>query len=112
MATLRKRNHPNLRPLVSPLLPGYRDLEEMLTERGLPVDHSTILRWVQRHAPELDEQCRPHLKQTNDYWRVDETYVKVEEIGCASIGRSTSWPRNLRFSYDGISILLPDEQAT
>ena len=56
---------------------SYRDLEKMMTERGLSVDHSTIFRWVQRYAPELDERCRPHLKQTNDSWRVDETYVKV-----------------------------------
>ncbi len=56
---------------------SYRDLEEMMTERGLSVDHSTIFRWVQEYAPELDKRCRPHLKQTNDSWRVDETYVKV-----------------------------------
>ena len=56
---------------------GYRDLEEMMTERGLSVDHSTIFRWVQDYAPELDKRCHPHLKQTNDSWRVDETYVEV-----------------------------------
>jgi IS6 family transposase len=56
---------------------SYRDPEELMTERGLSVDHSTIFRWVQRYAPELDERSRPHLKQTNDSWRVDETYVKV-----------------------------------
>jgi len=56
---------------------SYRDLEEMMTERGLSVDHSTIFRWVQRYAPELDERCQPHLTQTNDSWRVDETYIKV-----------------------------------
>ena len=56
---------------------SYRDLEELMTERGLSVDHSTIFRWVQRYSPELDRRCRPHLKQTNDSWRVDETYVKV-----------------------------------
>ena len=56
---------------------SYRDLEEMMTERGLSVDHSTIFRWVQRYSPELDRRCRPHLKPTNDSWRVDETYVKV-----------------------------------
>jgi IS6 family transposase len=56
---------------------SYRDLAEMMTERGLSVDHSTIFRWVQRYSPELDRRCRPHLKQTNDSWRVDETYVKV-----------------------------------
>jgi IS6 family transposase len=56
---------------------SYRDLEEIMAERGLSVDHSTIFRWVQRYSPELDRRCRPHLKPTNDSWRVDETYVKV-----------------------------------
>ena len=45
---------------------SYRDLEEMMLERGLPVDHTTIYRWVQRSAPELDKRCRPHLKACND----------------------------------------------
>ncbi len=57
---------------------SYRDIEEMMTERGLSVDHTTIYRWVQRYAPELDKRSRSHLKQTNDSWRVDETYVKVK----------------------------------
>ena len=56
---------------------SYRDLAEMMSERGLSVVHTTIFSWVQRFAPELDERCRPHLKSTNDSWRVDETYVKV-----------------------------------
>ena len=56
---------------------SYRDLEEMMLERGLQVDHSTIYRWVQRYAPELEKRCRPHLKTTNDSWRVDETYIKI-----------------------------------
>ena len=57
---------------------SYRDLEEMMAERGLHVDHTTIYRWVQHYAPELDRRCRPHLKTTTDSWRVDETYVKVK----------------------------------
>ena len=56
---------------------SYRDLEEMMVERGLHVDHTTIYRWVQRYAPELDKRIRPQLKPTNDSWRVDETYIKV-----------------------------------
>jgi len=56
---------------------SYRDLAEMMTERGLLLDHTTIYRWVQRYAPELDKRSRPYLKQTNDSWRVDETYVKI-----------------------------------
>ena len=62
---------------------SYRVLEEMMTERGLGVDHTTIYRWVQDYAPELDRRSRPYLKPTNDSWRVDETYVKVS--GCICI---------------------------
>lgn len=58
---------------------SYRDLEEMLAERGLVLDHTTIYRWVQRYAPELEKRCRPQLKTTADSWRVDETYVKVKD---------------------------------
>jgi transposase-like protein len=58
---------------------SYRDLEEMMIERGLYVDHMTIYRWVQCYAPELERRCRVHLKATNDSWRVDETYIKVKK---------------------------------
>ena len=57
---------------------SYRDLEEMMNERGLPVDHTTIYRWVQAYAPELEKRSRPHLRPTNDSYRVDETYVKIK----------------------------------
>ncbi|GHO72466.1 IS6 family transposase [Ktedonobacter sp. SOSP1-85] len=59
---------------------SYRDLEEIMAERGLLVDHTTIYRWVQHYAPKLEKRCRPHLKVTNDSWRVDETYVKVKGV--------------------------------
>lgn len=57
---------------------SYRDLEEMMVERGLSVDHTTIYRWVQYYAPILETKCRAKLKPTNDSWRVDETYIKVK----------------------------------
>jgi len=57
---------------------SYRDLEEMMVERGLFVDHSTIFRWVQHYAPILEKKCRAKLKQTNNSWRVDETCIKVK----------------------------------
>jgi transposase-like protein len=44
----------------------YRDLEEMMLERGLHVDHTMIYRWVQQYAPELEKRCRPHLNAYND----------------------------------------------
>ena len=57
---------------------SYRDIEEMMQERGVAVDHTTIYRWVQAYSPELDKRCRRHLKLTNDSWRVDETYLKIK----------------------------------
>lgn len=57
---------------------SYRDLEEMMVERGLSVDHTTIYRWVQHYAPILEKKCRTKLRPTNDSWRVDETYVRVK----------------------------------
>ena len=57
---------------------SYRDVRELLVERGLEIDHTTVWRWVQHFAPELEERTRPHLKPTNKSWRVDETYVRVK----------------------------------
>ncbi len=59
---------------------SYRDLEELMREWGLHVDHTTISRWVQRYAPEWERRCRPQLKATTDAWRVDETYVKGKQV--------------------------------
>ena len=56
---------------------SYRDLEELMAERNLGVDHVTIWRWVQRYAPELTKRCRRELRCTNASWRVDETYLPV-----------------------------------
>jgi transposase, IS6 family len=58
---------------------SYRDVEELLLERGLHVDHTTVFRWVQCSAPELDKRCRPYLTATNDSYRVDETYIKIKK---------------------------------
>lgn len=49
-----------------------------MSERGLLVDHTTVYRWVQHYALELEKRCRPHLRATNDSWRVDETYIRVK----------------------------------
>jgi transposase-like protein len=55
----------------------YRDVEELLTERGVEVDHVTIYRWVQRFTPLLAEAARPCRHAVGSRWWVDETYVKV-----------------------------------
>ena len=55
----------------------YRDLEEIMAERNLSVDHVTIWRWVQRYAPILNQRIRREMRRPNRSWRVDETYIKV-----------------------------------
>src|ERR1700730_11825957 len=61
---------------------SLRDVEELLEERGVRADHTTVWRWVQRYAPELDQRLRRHIKPTNKSWRVDETYVRVKGRWC------------------------------
>jgi transposase-like protein len=61
---------------------SLRDVEELLEERGLDVDHTTVWRWVQYYGPELEQRLRQHLKPTNKSWRVDETYVRVKGRWC------------------------------
>src|SRR5271165_4532851 len=79
---------------------SYRDVEELLAERGLSVDHVTVWRWVQRYAPEIQRRLRPRLRPTNDSWRVDETYIRVKgkwvyytELSTPPVRRSTSFCR-------------------
>jgi transposase-like protein len=55
----------------------YRDVEELLAERGIEVDHVTVYRWVQRFTPLLAEAARPCRHRVGDRWQVDETYLKV-----------------------------------
>jgi transposase-like protein len=50
---------------------SYRDVEELLAERGLHADHVTVRRWVQRYAPEMERRLRSRLKPTNGSWRMD-----------------------------------------
>ena len=57
---------------------SYRDLEEMMLERRVKVDHTTIYRWVQSYSPEIEKRCKPHPQPTDDSYRVDETYIKVK----------------------------------
>jgi transposase, IS6 family len=56
---------------------SYRDVEELLGERGVEVDHVSVYRWVQRFTPLFADAARPLRHATGDRWYVDETYVKV-----------------------------------
>ena len=56
---------------------SYRDLAEMMSERGVAVDPSTIFRWVQRYAPEIEKRIRLYQGSRSGSSRVDETYIRV-----------------------------------
>src|SRR3954470_22224338 len=56
---------------------SYRDLERMLADRGVTVDHTTMYRWGQRFALELEQRMRRHLRPCRGPWYVDETYIRV-----------------------------------
>jgi transposase-like protein len=58
---------------------SHRDLELMLQERGVDIAHTTIFRWIQAYAPELERRLRPHLRKSKGSWRVNETYVRVKD---------------------------------
>jgi transposase-like protein len=79
---------------------SYRDVEELLAERGLRADHVTVWRWVQRYGPEMEQRLRRRLKPTNDSWRVDKSTSGLRASGCIYTGlwtppvrRSTSFCR-------------------
>ena len=60
---------------------SYRDIEELMAERGVSVDHSTLNRWVMKYAPELEAEFRrKHKKRVGSSWRMDETYVKIKGV--------------------------------
>ena len=56
---------------------SYRDLVEMMAERGVAVSHTTIFRWVQRYVPEFEKRWRRYARPVGTSWRVDETYIRV-----------------------------------
>jgi transposase, IS6 family len=78
---------------------SLRNLEEIMAERNVQVDHVTIWRWIQRYAPELSRRCRRELRRTNGSWRVDETYLRVA-------GRWTYLYRAVDSTGDTIDFLL------
>jgi hypothetical protein len=89
---------------------SYRDVEEMLAERGMEVDHVTVYRWVQRFTPLLVDAARPCRHAPGDRWCVDETYVKVTGRWVYLYRQSTSMARSATYCSprSGIWQLLAD----
>src|ERR1700680_5055681 len=82
---------------------SYRDVEELLAERGLHADHVTEWRWVQRYAPEMERRLRSRFRPTTDSWRGDKTYTRVKGkwvyytvLSPPAVRRSTSFCRLTR----------------
>src|SRR3954463_1996678 len=57
---------------------SYRDLADMMAERGIAVAHTTILRWVRRYVPEFQKRWQRYARPVSSSWRIDETYIKVK----------------------------------
>ena len=57
---------------------SYRDLEEIMAERGVNVDHATLNRWVAKYSPLIADNARRRKAPVNRSWRMDETYIKVK----------------------------------
>ena len=59
---------------------SYRDIEEILSDRGINVDHATIQRWVVKYTPYFDKKFRKKKLLVGSSWRMDETYIKVKGV--------------------------------
>src|SRR5215471_10094784 len=90
---------------------SYRNVEELLTERGLPADHTTIWRWVLRYASELSKRCRRKLKPTNGSWRVDETYIRVKGKWTYLYRAVDSAGATIDFLPPGVMLLPPSASS-
>jgi transposase-like protein len=69
---------------------SLRDLEEMMAERGVNVDHSTIHRWVVHFSPQLLERFNRHKRSVTGKWHMDETYIKVRGKLRAAVRKSAT----------------------
>jgi transposase, IS6 family len=67
-----RRNYFIKRKMVLKNTLSYRNLKEMMAERGINVDHPTIMRWVHQYSPEIEKKIRRHLRSTNDSQKVDK----------------------------------------
>ena len=83
-----------------------------MLERGLEVDHTTLYRWVQHYAPEMEKRLRWFWKPSMGYsWRVDETYVKVKGNGRISTGQLINKAIRLIFIFPQRAIPKPPNDS-
>ena len=79
---------------------SYHDLEEIMEERGVDVDHATLNRWVIEYGPLVAEEAQKRKQQTASSWRMDETYMKVKD----SMGQAARpWHSRRWQTTDGVT---------
>jgi IS6 family transposase len=91
---------------------SYRDLTEMMAERNLLLAPSTIWRWVQCYAPELNTRIRRELKPTNGSWRTDETYIRVAGRWTYLYRAVDSTGATIDFFFPRLGIYPPPEPSS
>ena len=71
--------------------PSFRDVEEMMAERGVRFAHTTVRRWVQRFIPVFEKRWMRFARPVGKSWRVDETYIRVRGQGRFSTSACSNW---------------------
>ena len=84
---------------------SYRDLEEIMEERGVDVDHATLNRWVVKYSPMIASQAQRQKSKTGSSWRMDETYIKVK-------GRWTYYYRAVDRHGKTLDFMLSERRAS
>ncbi|MBW8308328.1 MAG: IS6 family transposase, partial [Candidatus Paracaedibacteraceae bacterium] len=84
---------------------SYRNLKEMMEERGVEVDHTTIYRWVQKYVPMFEKRLRWYSKTLGFTWKVDETYIKIK-------GQSKYLYRAIASTGETIDFMLSHKRDT
>jgi putative transposase len=82
---------------------SYRDLEEIMEERGVNVDHATLNRWVINYSPLITAEAKKHKRAAASSWRMDETYVKVK-------GKWVYWYRAIDKYGDTLDFMLSEQR--
>src|SRR6476646_8952659 len=78
---------------------SLRDVEELMAERGLSVDHTTVWRWTQTYAPEVQRRLRGQVKPKGPTWHMDETFVGSRAVGCTCSAPSMAADKRWTSTY-------------
>jgi len=87
-----RRDHSHVRAVVCGVPFEYASRGELMQERGVSIDHSTVNRWVIKYSPPLEDAFHRRKRPVRVSWRMDETYIKIKGNGAICIGPSISGP--------------------